>query len=237
MAFSTTFPDDDSHRLQGDIELVRAVRATGPDSTAFRYMDETLFDYVMGTLMNLNATQTLRREVRRQCRIPLPSPPRDWGDHSRRVIFFSARTGVDRFMDSYVIGGKWDHRKGASVKTSAVRRGLYSFADEYRIYLREETGKELLFGDPVTLPVQVSRTPLAADPAVLASQRDFLNRLLVGHDEFAVAIFGCVMSGMKHAEIADELDTDVETVDREWRSIKNNLKKRLGKVTADDSSE
>lgn len=232
------FSDDRSpHRLQGDLELVRAIRAAGPDSTAFRHLDETLMDYVIGTLTNLNSSKRLRAEVKRQCGITLPSPPLDWGEHARRVIFFSVRTGVSRFMEKDVVGGRWDHRKGASVKTSAVRKGLYSFADEYKLFLSEERGKEQLFADPATLPARVALTSPAADPALLAVHHDRLRRVMEGQSDLAIAIFNCVIEGMTHAEIASDLNTDVDTVARQWRATKNTIRKRLGKATADEAAE
>lgn len=208
----------------GDIEVVQRARAAGRGSYEARYLEDTLREVGLGTLINLQRKNLLFTELaKRNIRLAAPRPV--FLAHARSVYFLSVLGASRRFMNEAVFGGGWSPAMGASLRTFFVNRCLYSFAEEYQRFYREERSPhEISVATYLDLEApagsRLDRQGPPPNPEDVAVARDEIERLLEGANETAATMFFLTAEGYTQKEIAEVLGITAEAVSSAMRRFR-----------------
>jgi hypothetical protein len=134
-------PEDERlDRLNGDAELVAALRAhefTGPD---YDYVQDQLVRYGVAVLagwMKRGSIGSMCAEKRLRG-VPIEIERKFDYDTAHELAGESVARAVDPFREKVLLPGRWDPRRGAALKTFFVGQCLIQFVEVAKAWVRHE---------------------------------------------------------------------------------------------------
>jgi RNA polymerase sigma factor (sigma-70 family) len=210
-------------KFEIDARLVRSAQDGGPESFAYRTLASTLRDIAVGHFITRNKQHKLFADLRRMG-LNLPAPPSGWPEEARSVIHVSVVKALGRFMQKQVMEGGWDPSRGASLNTYFINACKYSFAHEYRRYLKSEATRETPTGD-ISESLDQHRAPRVPDPEETAVHRDMIARALPPTIDARLRyMFHATAEGKSQAEIAEYLGMTAEAVSSMMRRHRRQIR-------------
>ena len=134
---------------------------------------------------------------------------------------------LNRFRTDVLMKGRWDYRRGASLRTFFIGQCLIRFANVYRRWWGDEQRHSLHSLSAVEEEVELFvRGPRDDDPAALAIDRVLVDDALpkIKDHRLRRAVF-LREQQWTHAEIADDLGVTVKTVERMFANQRNRWKR------------
>jgi RNA polymerase sigma factor (sigma-70 family) len=159
----------------------------------------------------------------------LPDPPDGAHDDPDTVAELAQETvakALRHFHDDVLVPGKWDYRRGTTLRTYFIGQCLIRFANIYRRWWADEArhGRATR-----TAPVDAPRSadPVADSPEVRLTQQDevarALSRVRNPNVRRALVLHG---AGMTYTEIAADLNVTPKAVERMIANERDRMKKR-----------
>lgn len=214
-----------------DARLVELVRGAGVESAEYRYLRAALTETGLGVLTRFGPRRVLHELSRRG--LWVPPPPASFHEELSTLRYLAVYSSIDPFMESQVLGGSWDPRGGASLRTFFVNKVLYSFADHYRRYVREEGTQPALTLDVESEVLEellgsasYSRHQ-SPDPETVAVLHDQIRRLLEYEPVTIRVMLLHLAEGHTQREIAEELGMSEAAVNSGIRRFRSRLQARM----------
>jgi hypothetical protein len=223
---SPTEHDKRLRRAAHEAEMMKRVRAAGPNSTAACLLRKALLRDACGELMKLHRTNRLLPRVKALLRKTLmtpnkmlPPPPDDWQESAEAVIYISVKQSLDSFFENAIFGGgscRWRQDGGASVQTYFVNKCLLTLKD---VYLREHKIRcpdETLSANIAEEEDETTGSPLyptpPEDPQSRAVLMDLIRRIGQEMTELELRIVWERFSGKSNEEIGRDLGMSADAV-------------------------
>lgn len=221
-------------RCQEDLHLRDAMAAEGYSGPRFeKFRDDTL-KHGLATAQLRIASSHVFTDLRR-----LPKPidlnePHWVCTRLRRdpaaahdLAIDCTVNGWEKFLRDGLKGGRWDPRKGASMRTYCKTQILYCFPDAYRRWMRENRPPSMTI-DWDSLPETDFPDVSVIDVAATA----MLERLLLTQGARTLsaderAFLHYKLTGHTHKEIADLMDRSVRSVEYLHSKVKRALRRSL----------
>lgn len=201
-----------------EAEMMKRVRAAGPNSGAAVLLRRALLRDGCGDLMRLHQSDDLLPRLKFLLRNTptapntLPPPPDDWRESASGLIYESVQQSLDSFLDNAVFGlgpSRWRPGGRASVRTYFVNKCLLTLKD---VYLREHKNRgtdEILCVDVMSENDETAGLYLYTmppeDPESRAVLQDLIRRIGQEIKEVERQIIWKTLTGMTVEEIAREL--------------------------------
>ncbi|MGW5187822.1 hypothetical protein ACWEOO_01105 [Kribbella sp. NPDC004138] len=145
-AASTFKNADHLDRLQADYELVLELgwrNFQGPDYD-YDYFQGELVKYAMAVLTSWIRKRTILHYRRQRGYGGLPAAPADAFDDRGLVedrVLETVGKALVKFHDYVLVGGRWDYRRGASLRTYFIGQCLIQFANVYNSWRRHDADR------------------------------------------------------------------------------------------------
>lgn len=203
-------------RLEGDRAVLRALEASGYDGKEWRYFQDVLASYGLAVIRAWLRDRSIFDQCARKGFGGLALPPRgafDDPDTSMELAIETVAVALDSFRRTVLVPGKWDYRKGASVRTYFIGHCLLKFPNIYRTWYRTELPDgEILIPDDEVLDDFVE---FLEGPEKTVADRDLVSRLLGAMPNTdARRAFVLIALGKTQVEIAAQLHTTSKAVER-----------------------
>lgn len=203
-------------RLEGDRKVLEVLQASGFDGKDWRYFQDVLASYGLAVIRAWLWDRSIFDQCARKGFGGLPRPPRQALDDPDTVMELAVETvavALDSFRRTVLVPGRWDPRKGASIRTYFIGHCLLKFPNIYRAWYKAEVPEgELLIADHEVLDAFVE---YLEGPEKLIADRDLVSRLLgVMPNTEARRAFVLIALGKTQVEIAVELHTTTKAVER-----------------------
>ena len=199
-------------RLLADADLVSRLqwsRFSGPEYDRFA---EELARYGVAVLCNwMYSGKIFERLTARNRGVP-PLPESGWSRDDRAELAYETVTiALQKFRDSVLVPHRWDHTKGATLKTFFVGQCLIRFQNVYRAWHHEVTQ---LTRHRVLAEIDPDVTVDGADVEHTAVQHDELVRALENlPDNRTRLVLLMVARGYSQSAIAEHLGVGVGAVE------------------------
>lgn len=201
-------------RLAADFALVTTLafqQFTGPD---YDYFERELAKYGLAVI-----SAWIRRDVILQrCRVRgagglEPPPPGAFDDPGLVEDLAQETVGVAlvHFRDDVLAAGRWDYRRGASLRTFFIGQCLMRFPNIYRHWRRHDAtdARSMYDADP---PQHLLRPDPGPEQMVI--DQEYGQYLLGQMSRRDAKIFQLLADGLKQSEIAEQLGITTKTVER-----------------------
>ncbi|MBX9244659.1 sigma-70 family RNA polymerase sigma factor [Actinotalea ferrariae] len=122
-------------RLAEDYNLVQMLAFEGFEGREYAYFETELAKYGMAVISGWLRRRVIFTKCRERGFGGLPEPPLDAFENPDTVDGLSGETvakALDRFRSDVLIPGRWDYRKGASLRTYFIGQCLIRFSNVYR---------------------------------------------------------------------------------------------------------
>jgi RNA polymerase sigma factor (sigma-70 family) len=226
---ATAFKGSDHvDRLQADYELVVALGFRNFQGPEYDYFQGELVKYAMAVL----TAWIRRRTIFHYCRLRgygglRPAPPGAFDDLGQveDLVQETVAKALVKFRDFVLVGGRWDYRRGASLRTYFIGQCLIQFANVYNYWLRHDTTHATI--RPVSEPREFLER---ADPGPeeLVVQQEYAAQLLRSMKPRDREIFTMIGGGMTQVEIAEALGVSPKTIERAVANQRDRLRKERG---------
>lgn len=125
-------------RLLGDAVLVARLKLSGFAGAEWERFAEELARYGLAVLNAWMYDRSIFGRVRKRlCAALPPLPDGEWDREDRAELAHDTVViALNRFRDNVLVPGKWDHTKGATLKTFFIGQCLMCFANPYRSWHR-----------------------------------------------------------------------------------------------------
>lgn len=227
-------PPLDDRSLHPDAELVARFAADGFDSPEFHVWFSGLINKVSGELDTWICNEMVYVKLRSYPLKPInlePSPAEREALRTRHAeredLVAEAINAIGKdFVDKALRGGKWDPRRGASVKTFFTRAVLFKFATAFKRWRNERIAITHRFPDLVTLRSPEAgvdfRTELETE---LRRDQQHAAVTAVAESDMDREIMACLSKGMGERAIAEQLGLKSP---KRVRTVKKHMKQAYG---------
>ena len=215
-------------RLAGDVEVVTQLALGKYQGRDWEYFATELARYGIAVI----EAWLHKGLIFQKCRsrglgglVPLDRPFER--DEVEELAGETVAKALRHFRDDVLIPGKWDSRRGATLRTYFIGQCLIRFANIYRRWHGNESRARhaRLTADTVLL-VDSSGTS-TDDPAATAVDRALIDQALATvKDPRVRQAIGLRAAGRTHGEIADHLGVSVKTVERMLANERSRQRKR-----------
>lgn len=224
-------PTERIDRLAGDErlrDLLAAQRFSGPNWEVFA---EELARYGIAVIGGWTRRGMIISKCKEKGFGGLPEPPDrvfEDPDAVADVAHETVAVALRHFRDDVLVPGRWDPKRGASLKTFFIGQCLMRFPNVYRAWWKQETqARELgttLVDDEILQALDRRR---AATGEALVLDRMHATRILqaVSSPQARKALVYSA-AGWRHVEIAEELGVTVKAVERIIANEKARLRSR-----------
>ena len=217
---SAAFDDragDRMARLEGDRVLLDALQVDGYCGKNWDYFESVLATYGLAVVRAwLRDRSIFEQCARKGFGGLLPPPDRSSFNDPDTVLELAGETvavALESFRRTVLVPGKWDHRRGASLRTYFIGHCLLKFPNIYRQWRQTEVrAGEILIPDHSVLEDFVE---FLEGPEGTVADRDLVSRLLGAvPNEEARKAFVMTALGLTQNEIATRLHTTSKAVER-----------------------
>jgi DNA-directed RNA polymerase specialized sigma24 family protein len=213
-------------RLLGDVELVSRLQWAGFEGAEYARFAEELARYGLAVLTSWMFHRTIFEKVKQRGFGGLPAlPDWEWDRDDRDQL--ATDTVVDaliRFRNRVLIPNKWDHNRGATLKTYFIGQCLMCFANVYRAWhQRQLSWDEHHRPLPEHADQWIARDRQVEHDAVVS---DELRRALDGLDERTRTVLIMKTWGFQQSEIAMKLSCTEKAVEMIVRRHSHRLVKQ-----------
>jgi RNA polymerase sigma factor (sigma-70 family) len=130
-----------------------------------------------------------------------------------------------KFRDYVLVGGRWDYRRGASLRTYFIGQCLIQFANVYNSWRRHDADRVQAM--PVEEPREFfQRHDPGPEELVVQQEYTSTTTLLHGVKPRDRQIFTMISQGMTHVEIAERLGITPKTVERVVANHRGRLRRK-----------
>jgi hypothetical protein len=210
---------DNAERRLADRDLVAGLAAAGFAGPAFEITVNEFAAYGVATLMSWTRTGEIARKCLDRGR-PLPGADRVmavWSRDDRLEIAVEATARALRyFVEDVLKAGRWNYRRGATLRTFFVGACLLQFPNVYEVWVNEQKRWEAVdLVEPGDEEAPLARDYAAwGDPVAGAVvSRQHVREVLAGiPDPRTRKAAAMVMLGYEHADAGAELGLTAEAV-------------------------
>ncbi len=162
---------ENAERLLADHALLEELAAAGFTGPMFNVAKTEFATYGIAVLMAWARTGQIFPKCRAKGR-PLSTPAPEWSRDDRLEIVIEATAkGLQYFLDEVLKPGKWDHRRGATLRTYFVGACLLQFPNAYEVWATEQRRWAQHDGEDALEHAVVRGDPQWADPTGDAAVR------------------------------------------------------------------
>lgn len=237
---SSSWLDDDTEesasaqrldRLVEDYNLVTMLALGGFQGSDYAYFETELAKYGIAVISSWLRRRLIFAKCRERGFGGLPEPPVGSFDDPDTVSELASETvaqALYHFRSDVLLKGRWDPRKGASVRTYFVGQCLIRFANVYRRWWNNEARRDGAPADTSTLaaldPFDRRQPPSVEDLVVEQASVDrALQAIKDPRVRRALAFYG---AGYTYREIAARLETTEKAVERMIANERTRMRRR-----------
>ena len=221
-------------RLAADYDLVTDLawrQFIGADYDVFQ---TELARYGIAVLTAWMRSRVIFQRVRDRGYGGLPEPPSGSMDDPDVVDELANETvakALRHFRDDVLVPGKWDYRRGATLRTYFIGQCLIRFANIYRRWWAEEARHHrAILTDPQDLALDGKASlggKVIDSPERHVARQDEVERALARvQDPRVRRALVLVGTGLTHAEIASDLNVTTKAVERMIANERDRMKRR-----------
>jgi DNA-directed RNA polymerase specialized sigma24 family protein len=219
---------DHVDRLAADFELVTELGWRNFQGPEYEYFQGELVKYGMAVLTAWIRRGLIFHYCKQRGYGGLPAAPAGAFDDTGLVedlVLETVGKALMHFRDDVLVKGRWDYRKGASLRTFFIGQCLIRFPNAYNDWRRHDLER---------LPVRPVREPLEYleryDPSVeqLVVDQVYGDQILGQMKPLDRRIFAMIREGMTQSDIAAELGITTKTVERAVANQRDRMRKERG---------
>lgn len=213
-------------RLLGDAELVARLQWAGFAGPDYDRFAEELARYGLAVLTSWMFHRTIFEKVKQRGFGGLPAlPDSDWdSDDRQQLAADTVVLALSRFRDRVLVPHKWDHTRGATLKTFFIGQCLMCFANFYRSWHKSRVEDEQRLRPlPENADQWLARDRRVAHDVVLS---DELRLGLQQLDERTRVVLYLTALGYQQQEIAVKLGCTAKAVEMIIRRHRNRLEQQ-----------
>ncbi|WP_410540504.1 sigma-70 family RNA polymerase sigma factor [Streptomyces sp. KL2] len=223
-------------QMEADRELYRRLRAAEFTGWLRKHLEQDLWQYGWrvlrawmrdGSVMNRCAEKGIRMSSRSEEEQILMRSD----DVRDEIAFEAVKPAVEYFINDVLAEGKWDPRRGATLRTYFMGTCLHYFRDAFKTWARSHRRRLKEVSGSLDL---VDRPSREVHPEELAALRDTVRRVLSGASWEVRAICALIYeSGLTQKEIGEKLGMTSRVVEVHLRKLRKQakLRVRLGHVS------
>jgi len=218
-------------RLCADAELAQRLHAAGYTGRDWDYFVTELLKYGYAILISWMRTGMIWRRLNDRNVGGLPTPPQwEWRqDTWESLASDTLIIAIEKFRDTVLIPGRWDPKRGASLKTFFIGQCLIRFPNVYRSW---HTVTEARQTERPTNAGGLLRTRAATDdPERHLVQHDEITRGLAQLDDRTRTVLLLLDQDYTQNEVADQLGVTRKTVEMIVRRHREREGKRHGRAS------
>ena len=141
---------ENARRLLADRALVAELAAAGFAGPVFEMVETEFASYGIAVMMAWMRT----REIFVKCRDigrPVSDPALEWSRDDRlEIAIETTARGLRYFVDKVLRAGKWDHRRGATLRTFFIGACLLQFSNVFEVWATEQRNwAQVNDGEPI----------------------------------------------------------------------------------------
>lgn len=202
-------------RLAEDYNLVQMLALEGFQGRDYSYFETELAKYGVAVISGWLRRRLIFTKCRERGFGGLPEAPLNAFDDPDTVDGLAGETvarALDYFRSDVLMRGRWDYRKGATLRTYFIGQCLIRFANVYRAWLKTEVRAELppvideqgrLTGRHVPSVEELVLDQVAVDRTLASIKDPRVRKALVYRG-----------AGLSNAQIGDELGLTEKTIER-----------------------
>ncbi|TCC34962.1 RNA polymerase sigma factor [Kribbella sindirgiensis] len=223
---AATFKEADHvDRLQADYELVVELGWLNFEGPEYDYFQSELVKYAMAVLTSWIRKRTIFHYCRQRGHGGLPPAPagafEDPG-YVEDLVVETVGKALVKFRDYVLVGGRWDYRRGASLRTYFVGQCLIQFANVYNSWRRHDADRVQAVAVAEPREFLQRHDP---SPEELVVQQEYVAGFLRGMKPRDRQIFTMIGQGLTHLQIAQELGVTVKAIERAVANQRDRLRK------------
>lgn len=218
-------------RLAADFEMVTDLALEGFNGQNFDVFQSELARYALAVLMAWMRRGLILARCRDRGFGGLPEPPLrafDDPDTVESLAGLTVAVALEKFRTTVLMRGRWDYRRGASLRTYFIGQCLIRFANIYRDWHTDHMkDRQLPSADHETLEALERRQ--VPGVAELVLEQEEITRALSGMQDPRVrTAFIRHAQGYTQDQIAAELGVNRKAVERMLANERDRLKLRRG---------
>jgi DNA-directed RNA polymerase specialized sigma24 family protein len=215
-------------RLAGDYELVTSLAWAGFEGPDYDRFATELARYGLAVIGGWIRRGLIIARCRERGFGGLPEPPTRAFDDPDTVEELANETvgkALHHFRKDVLLTGKWDCRRGASLRTYFIGQCLIRFANIYRLWLRVERSWSHIPADHTTLDVLERQQAAGPEDRVidLAQVQRALGAVANPTVRHVLVLHA---AGLSHREIGKQLNVSEKTVERMIANERDRMRKR-----------
>lgn len=232
-AWLVEFARDGEHldRLLADAELAERMESARYEGREWDYFATELIKYGLNVLVGWMRTGLIWKRLKSRGFGGLPSPP-EWEWERETWQSLAADTvviAVEKFRDTVLRPGKWDPRRGASLKTYFIGQCLIRFPNVYRSWEAETSARQA--ERPGDAEDWLANQDSLERPENRVLVRDEVLRELVGLDERTRHALLLLNRGYDQYEVAERMGITRKAVEMIVRRQAERGRKRHGRAS------
>jgi DNA-directed RNA polymerase specialized sigma24 family protein len=216
-------------RLAADNDLVTGLAWRQFSGRDYEIFQTELARYGIAVLSGWMRRRLIFQRVRERGYGGLPDPPEGALDDPDTVEELAQETvakALRHFHDDVLVPGKWDYRRGATLRTYFIGQCLIRFANVYRRWWAEEVRHGRVMSTDPHDARQLADRPVESPEARLVQQDQVaraLSRVCNPKVQRALVLHG---AGMTYTEIAYDLHVTPKAVERMIANERDRMRKR-----------
>jgi DNA-directed RNA polymerase specialized sigma24 family protein len=219
---------DHVDRLQADYVLVLELGWRNFEGPEYDYFQGEMVKYAVAVLTSWIRKRTIFHYCRQRGHGGLPAAPANVFDDAGLVedlVMETVGRALVTFRDYVLVPGRWDYRRGASLRTYFIGQCLIQFANVYQSWRRHDADRI------EAVPVEEPREFLQRHdpgPEELVVQQQYAGALLEGMKPRDRQIFTMISMGITQVKIAERLGVTPKTVERVVANHRDRLRRERG---------
>lgn len=215
-------------RLTADYDLVTELAWRQFAGRDYEIFQTELARYGIAVLSSWMRRRLIFQRVRERGYGGLPDPPEGTLDDPDTVAELAQETvakALRHFHDDVLVPGKWDSRRGATLRTYFIGQCLIRFANVYRRWWAEETRYGRVMSAEAH-PRWLTDALVESPEARLARQDEVARALSRVRNPKVQRALVLHSAGMTYTEIAADLHVTPKTVERMIANERDRMRKR-----------
>lgn len=216
-------------RLAADYDLVTDLAWREFSGTDYDVFQTELARYGIAVLTGWMRRRLIFQRVRERGYGGLPDPPDgalDDPDTIDELAYETVAKALRHFRDDVLVPGRWDYRRGATLRTYFIGQCLIRFANVYRRWWAEECRHSRETSSGPHEHSHLVDGVIESPEGHLARQDEVARTLSKVRDPRVRRALVLLGAGMTHGEIAIDLCVTPKTVERMIANERDRMKKR-----------